>query len=91
MSTKVCAGPIVDFVSRLRVDEEDGVTEPKKHPLRLPDPKLFSFYQKDVEHWRAKNSESPKPKRLPRARDRSPRDVLDVDIKGNSGTVFRGR
>ena len=90
LSTKVSAQPILEFASRLR----GKATDPQKTQSR--NEALFTFYHKDIEQWNGKIKNATQPpqgtiRKLPSLRERSPRNVLDVDIKGNAGTVLHTR
>jgi hypothetical protein len=94
LSYKVTPQPIIDFVSTLRGDpsapspqENSKLQSKARAQSRVP--QLFSFYQQDIKNWNEKRSHaslSPV-KRQPSPRHTSPFNVLDVDLKGNSGTV----
>ena len=93
LSYKVIPQPIIDFVSSLRtVAGDERPKEKSKVPTTLGHsrvPQLFSFYQRDIKSWSEKRtnaSHSPL-KRVHSPRQASPFNVLDVELKGNSGTV----
>ena len=79
---------MLDFAANLRLDKEEGE---KKKALATLNPELFSFYHKDMEKWISRTTVNNSPTRPNRKyvnpHDKSPYNVIDVDIKGNSGTV----
>ncbi len=76
-SPKYGAQPYMDFAAGLRADQPP----PKKMARAMSTPRLFSFYERDMEKWAAKI-------KSPDKRSRGPLRVIDFHPRGNPVAVI---
>lgn len=80
------AKPLIEYASKLRVPI------PLKSIQTTRNAEPFSFYQKDMEKLENRTSKSLSPTKrthiMPSPREKCLQNILDVEIKGNTGTVF---